>query len=1141
MAALVALLLGTALVPAPSVAGTFTPAYSDYNLYLALAYQAHLITYETLTRLWFGTPPDAFELAVRLYISGIGLQHSTSTQSRQSAMSVNLATSSSVTGTFALSSSTPGLPFVGNQMVVLATDLFANDTNLAGVALRRTATCGLDEDVFEPVNNLLSPSSVVELTGAQDYLHTLSGLTSTPDVFPEGCHVDPTLGVAPSLTAEPVGVTTNQLNLIAAVSSAGLQVTETNTTTGAASTVTLSTDPNIAAFMAVDVNGDGLNDIVASNVTDPATHQPAFAVFLNNGDGTFQAPKYTDASTLVAFTVADINGDGKPDIVYLDFGNSRIDTLMGNGDGTFQAAVGTPISTLGLGTVFITGDFNGDGHQDLLIGNQLFLGNGTGTFTPGSALPASVQYFAGTAYSAAVGDFNGDGKLDVAYSGNGAVQILLGNGNGTFTVGTRYASLSPAQQITVTDIDGDGNPDIVVGNSSQGLYAEDSNDGLSPMFQILLGRGDGTFVGAPIYFDHSSSYQSVSAVATADFTGDGKLDVLVPNANDGTVSVLPGDGTGKLGTAITSPVNVSGSLALGADMNGDGRPDLVLAGNDSAGAPTLAVLLNQGAGTFAHEQDYPLPNVPVSLAVGDFNGDGHMDVAVGVASPAASAPGPSGLYVLLGQANGTLATPVKVDSSANPVSLATGDLNGDGRTDLIVVDQGTNFSGAANGVNGLLHVYLGNANGTFTAAATPATGAGVYGAAALGDLNHDGKLDLVVGGFVGGATPSANVYTLLGNGDGTFQAAQVTALAAASAPQWLALADLNHDGQLDAIAGDPNDYTEVLLGLGNGLFAQGLLALGQQPAALGAADLLGNHYPELLIGSNNGLAVFQNSAVWPAIGGSATTTTLNVTPNPAAPGQAVTLNAAVTTTATGTPTGSVTFLDGTTTLGTAALSAQGMATLAISTLAAGAHSVTAQYGGDASFAASASGTVSLVVAAAPADFSITASPTASTVTPGASAATTLTLIPTGGLTGTVALACAGLPMGATCRFSPSSVALNGAAATSGLTISTTAMSAQNVEAPGQRPWDPLLPAGTVLAGILAPVIGRGRRHLRAKPRLTLTWIGFILLCAGALHGCGGSSTGPAVNAGTPTGTYAVTITATSGSTAHTTSYTLTVN
>ena len=103
------------------------------------------------------------------------------------------------------------------------------------------------------------------------------------------------------------------------------------------------------------------------------------------------------------------------------------------------------------------------------------------------------------------------------------------------------------------------------------------------------------------------------------------------------------------------------------------------------------------------------------------------------------------------------------------------------------------------------------------------------------------------------------------------------------------------------------------------------------------------------------------------------------------------------------------------------------------------------------------------------------------------------------------------------------------------------MSAQNVEAPGQRPWDPLLPAGTVLAGILAPVIGRGRRHLRAKPRLTLTWIGFILLCAGALHGCGGSSTGPAVNAGTPTGTYAVTITATSGSTAHTTSYTLTVN
>jgi hypothetical protein len=156
------------------------------------------------------------------------------------------------------------------------------------------------------------------------------------------------------------------------------------------------------------------------------------------------------------------------------------------------------------------------------------MGSGDGKFAAGPALPAGLQNEAGLAVSEAVGDFNRDGKLDVVYStavgggGSGVVQILLGNGDGTFQLGARYASMTPPQPVTVTDIDGDGAPDIFVGNSSPGLYVQGSNENLEPIMQVLLGRNDGTFVGAPVY-----TQSKVQTFATADFNGDGRPDALV--------------------------------------------------------------------------------------------------------------------------------------------------------------------------------------------------------------------------------------------------------------------------------------------------------------------------------------------------------------------------------------------------------------------------------------------------------------------------------------------------------------------------------------------------------------------------------------------------------------------------------------
>ena len=210
--------------------------------------------------------------------------------------------------------------------------------------------------------------------------------------------------------------------------------------------------------------------------------------------------------------------------------------------------------------------------------------------------------------------------------------------------------------------------------------------------------------------------------------------------------------------------------------------------------------------------------------------------------------------MLLGQSNGTLGTPVQIDSSLNPTGLAAGSLTTDGRTDLVVADQGAfNYVGSSQQINGALHVYLGNANGTFTTVTAPTTTATNYTVAALGDLNNDGKLDLIVAGNVAGTsagTGTPNVYTLLGNGDGTFQAANTLALAGQDGigATSIALADFNKDGDLDVVVGNPNDLTEVLFGNGDGTLIDTALALGQRPATVAAADLLGNGYPEILVG-----------------------------------------------------------------------------------------------------------------------------------------------------------------------------------------------------------------------------------------------------------------------------------------------------
>ncbi len=186
-------------------------------------------------------------------------------------------------------------------------------------------------------------------------------------------------------------------------------------------------------------------------------------MFLGNGDGTFKAGAYYDIQGDI--TVDDVNGDGNPDIVVCGL-TSGITTLIGKGDGTFtpSALSASGITPCGPspGQV-ISGDFNGDGKKDLLVHDTVLLGNGNGTFTVGSPISTSTSFldeFSNTA----VGDLNNDGKLDVVVEEGGYVAVFYGNGDGTFTAGPRYAALPDLMQVSLTDIDGDGNLDIVLGD-----------------------------------------------------------------------------------------------------------------------------------------------------------------------------------------------------------------------------------------------------------------------------------------------------------------------------------------------------------------------------------------------------------------------------------------------------------------------------------------------------------------------------------------------------------------------------------------------------------------------------------------------------------------------------------------------------
>ncbi|MFH0797678.1 MAG: FG-GAP-like repeat-containing protein [Candidatus Omnitrophota bacterium] len=491
-------------------------------------------------------------------------------------------------------------------------------------------------------------------------------------------------------------------------------------------------------------------------------------------------------------------------------------SIPANGSVSFATATNYSVGNYPVSVT--TGDFNRDGKTDLAVANynsdnvSILLGVGDGTFG------AATNYNAGSSpYSVTAGDFNGDGKDDLAVvnSGSDNVSILSGAGDGTFGAATNYSAGTSPLSVTAGDFNGDGKDDLAVANY------------FGANVSILLGAGDGTFEAATNY----NAGSGPGSVTAGDFNGDGKPDLAVANSDSANVSILINTTTfaasGTFGGAVNYNVGTYPLSVTTEDFNRDGKTDLAVANFDS---DNVSILSGVGDGTFEAATNYSVGSVPVSVTAGDFNRDGKTDLAVANYFGA-------NVSILLGAGDGTFGAATNYSVGDGPVSVTTGDFNRDGKTDLAV----------ANSESDNVSILSGVGDGTFGAATNYSVGS-VPVSVTAGDFNRDGKTDLAVANF-----NSANVSILSGVGDGTFGAA--TNYNVGTSPFSVTAGDFNRDGKTDlAVANVDSANVSILSGVGDGTFGAATnYSVGTSPASVTAGDFNRDGKTDLAV-ANSGSA-----------------------------------------------------------------------------------------------------------------------------------------------------------------------------------------------------------------------------------------------------------------------------------------------
>jgi Bacterial Ig-like domain (group 3)/Chitobiase/beta-hexosaminidase C-terminal domain/FG-GAP-like repeat/Fn3 associated len=854
------------------------------------------------------------------------------------------------------------------------------------------------------------------------------------------------------------------------------------------------------------------------------------------------SPNYVTEGFLSA-VVGDFNGDGKLDVAYFVESEDGTDdssiyvtlnVAFGNGDGTFQAAgqsfaIGSVFIPDGYSPIFgtlVAGDFNGDGLTDVaIVGTSvaIFPGSSSGLVQSGSVnLPSLTT----PAPQVLVGAFAGS-NLDIVATTTNGIQVTESNGDGGFRpLATQTLTFTP-NSIAAADFNGDGKLDLAVTGQT----------GNTGGIWILLGNGDGTFQN-PSAPTISGNIGANTSLVAGDFNGDGIPDLasaVSPGEAKAPITVALGNGNGTFQAPVAYPIGPYYSPQfpiVTADFNGDGRADLVSGQNvyisytgTSAVASLTDVTVTAGSySEHALQCTYP----------GDANYSGSSN-ATFVNFTQAATP----TFSLLVGNYSTAQTVTIADASGGPIYYTSDGTNPTTSSTLYTGPISVSTTETLKAISSpTTHYTSAISEVVYTITDPPAFSVpgGTYSTQQSVSLT-DGTTGAAIYYTTDGSTPGktspqySTPITVVGN-----MTLNAVALAPGNlfSPVVSATYSVPPETTTTAIAASSLTAAEnqkitltaSVTGMtptGTVTFSAGTTTLGTATLTSGAASLqvsfpnAGSYVITAAYSGNATNAASTSSSVTVVVAQGGTTTALASSTLTANEKQMITLTATVTG---DNPTGTVAFSSGSLSLGTGTLTS-GVATLQTSFATAGSYIITASYSGDTNNLASTSSTITVVVAAP--SFAVTSNPASQSISPGQSATFTFTVTPADGYTGTVDFVCGTLPSEATCSFNQSAVVItSGATGSSTLTISTAAPTTSRNEIP-LGPWS--ASSTLALAGIvgLAFAPGKMRRWNRTiRALLCIALLGALWL---PLMGCGGGGGGKTMVGGTPAGSYTVSVTA----------------
>ncbi len=854
--------------------------------------------------------------------------------------------------------------------------------------------------------------------------------------------------------------------------------------------------PQYAA--AGDFNGDGRLDLVVSSSCNGGCSSDATYVLLGNGDGTFQASTiaFPGSASLAA---VDLNGDGKLDLVA---NTAAVQIYLGNGDGTFSAS-NSYLPNLGYvsSLELAVADMNSDGKLDVAAGNGIFLGLGSAAFQG-----VQLGILPGSPVAAVAGDFDKNGTIDVAAISSDSLFVLSNTGGGGVILTHTYSLQQPGVGVVTADFNGDGNLDLAV------LGVDSTNEYWS--YSVFLGNGDGSFQ-LPITYAQNALAGIVfgpDPIVVADFNNDHRPDLAVAVPADQSLAILLGNGDGTFAAPVYY-YDAGNTTLLVADFNGDGKPDLAVGSGAVSSSTQTAILFENGDGTFQPVVFPASLDGFVAQFAADLNNDGKPDLM-------------SEVQVALGNGDGTFA----LQPSLAFQGYALGDFNGDGKLDAVAA--GPSGSG----------ISLGNGDGTFGSLIIVPVMTGMSSSVLVQDMNNDGQPDLIfpwqnlgiygigvaLNTTLSGPLPNFQVSasgfspTPVTAGSSTTSTVTITPLNGFSGNIALSCSGVPtgascsfNPGSIGGSSGTSTLTISTASSLAGGNYAVTVLGVSGSISHSAALTLMveSGTTPDFQISATAA------SPATVAAGGSATSTvtvgalggfnsTVAITCDSGVSGVTCSLNPASVT-----PSGST----------------SGTSTLTINTttaVAPGSYPITVT-GTSGSIVHGTS--VSLTVQS---DFTLepaSGSPTSQTINAGQTASFSLAIAPTGSFTGTVDLSCAITPPvtpAPTCSLSSSSVQISGSGTqTVTVKVSTTAASTGSAlyVSFSRGPVAPLWALGLLCS---AWIWARNRRRMLAlaAPIIVLAFV--------FSAGCGGGTPSTHTTQGTPSGTYIVTVTASSNGLSH---------